>query len=216
MTVSSMNTLTRTLFETLEYPLFSAADLQNIEPNANIRYGLVKRAMKDGDLVQLKRGLYTLCPSLRKRPLNRPALANRLYFPSYVSFEYALSAHGWIPEAVVTITSATSKNQTTFDTPEGHFTYRRIPQAQFFCGVETVTSENGSWLQARPLKALADYVYLHRLDWTDRKPLIESLRIDEDELETLDADDFDSIQGNYQTAANVESFLSGLRKDLHI
>jgi hypothetical protein len=32
---------------------------------------------------------------------------------------------------------------------------------------------------ASPLKALADYVYAHRLDWASAGPIIESLRVDE-------------------------------------
>ncbi|TAH55060.1 MAG: hypothetical protein EWM51_04250 [Treponema sp.] len=59
-----MNKLIRTLFETFEHPVFSASDIQNIEPNDNVRYALVKRAMKDGDLVQIKKVLYALSPSL--------------------------------------------------------------------------------------------------------------------------------------------------------
>lgn len=211
-----MNKLIRTLFETLEQPVFSVADIQNIEPDDNIRYALVKRAIKDGDLVQIKRGLYTLSSPLRKQPLNRACLANRLYYPSYVSMEYALSSHGWIPEGVVAVISATSKNPADFDTPVGRFTYKRIPQAMFFCGVETVSIDGESALQARPLKALADYVYAHKLEWTDREPLIESLRIEEDELETLTARDFDDIQGNYRTSSTVENFLAGLKKDLKL
>ena len=211
-----MNRLVRTLFETFEYPVFSVADIQNIEPNDNVRYALVKRAMKDGDLVQIKRGLYTLSPPLRKQPLNRVSLANRLYYPSYVSMEYALSSHGWIPECVATVTCATSKNPADFETPFGRFSYKRIPQAMFFCGVETVSIDGKSALQARPLKALADYAYAHKPEWTNREPLIESLRIEEDELETLTASDFESIQGNYRTAPNVEAFLTGLRKDMRL
>jgi hypothetical protein len=130
--------------------------------------------------------------------------------------EYALSNHGWIPEGVMTVTCATSKNSADFDTPVGRFTYKRIPQAMFFCGVDTVLIDGASALQARPLKALADYVYSYKLEWKDREPLIESLRIEEDELETLTAGDFESIQGNYRTAQNVEAFLAGLRKDLKL
>jgi len=200
----------------LEHPVFSASDIQNIEPNDNIRYGLVKRALRDGDLLQIKRGLYTLSPGLRRMPLNPGALANRLYYPSYVSLEYALGRHGWIPEGIVTITCATSKNSAEFDTPVGRYSYRRIPQAMFFCGVETFSSEADSYLQARPLKALADYIYANRLEWTSRDPLLESLRIEEEELDTLTSEDFDSIQGNYRTAPDVEAFLSGLREDLRL
>ncbi len=216
MTVTSMNKLIRRLLETLEQPVFSAADIQNIEPDDGIRYNLVKRAMKSGDLIQIKRGLYTLSPALRKWPLSLASLANRLYYPSYVSMEYALSSHGWIPEGVATITSATSKNSADFDTPLGRFSFKRIPQALFFCGVETVLIDGVSALLASPLKALADYVYVHKLEWTGREPLIESLRIEEEELGMLTPDDFEGIQGNYRTAPTVEQFLAGLRKDLKL
>lgn len=211
-----MNRLVNTLFETFEHPVFSAGDIQNIEPNANVRYALVKRALRDGDLIQIKRGLYTLRPSLRKGTLNRASLANRLYYPSYVSMEYALAHHGWIPEGVSTITSVTSKNSANFDTPLGRFTYKRIPQKLFFCGVEVVMIDGASSLLARPLKALADYVYTHKLSWKGREPLIESLRIDEEDLVTLSPGDFESIQENYRTAPAVEAFLEGLRKDLKV
>jgi hypothetical protein len=216
MTVSIMNRLIRVLFETLNQPIFSAADIQNIEPDDNIRYALVKRAMKDGDLVQIKRGLYSLGPLLRKQPLNHASLANRLYYPSYISMEYALSVQGWIPEGVFQVTSATSKNSAEFDTPFGSFSYKRIPQCMFFCGVDAVLINSESTLLARPLKALADYVYAHKLEWTNRKPLIESLRIEEDEIDTLTSSDFDAIQGNYKTAPMVEKFLTGLRRDLRL
>jgi len=38
MTVSIMNRLVRALIETIEDPVFSSADIQNIELNDNIRY----------------------------------------------------------------------------------------------------------------------------------------------------------------------------------
>lgn len=216
MTVSIMNRLTRALFETLEEPVFTAADIQNIEPNDNARYALVKRALRNGDLIQIRRGLYTFCPTLRKKSLHPGALANRLYYPSYVSMEYALGYHGWIPEAVVKVTCATSRNSTDFDTKVGLFSYHRIPQAMFFCGVDAVSTADRSWLLASPLKALADYVYARKLRWPGIEPLLESLRIEEEALGTLSAPDFESVQGNYRTAPDVEKFLSGLREDLHV
>lgn len=216
MTVSIMNRLVRTLIETIEHPVFSSADIQNIEPNDNIRYALVKRAMRDGDLVQIKRGLYTINPLFRKNPLNRMSLSNRLYYPSYLSMEYALSYHGWIPEAVVVLTCATLKNSTVFNTPVGAFSYKRIPQSLFFSCVNVASSGGETALIASPLKALCDYVYVHKLQWVDRSPLIESLRIEEEDIETLTSEDFDNLGGNYTTAKNVEAFIAGLKKDLKL
>jgi len=200
----------------LEYPVFTVADIMNIESDAGVRYGLVKRAMRDGDLVQIKRGLYTLAVGLRKKPINLHGLSNRMYYPSYVSLVSALSFNGWIPEKVVALTCVTSRNNAEFDTPLGRFTFARIPQKLFFCGVELTGDGSDTWLQARPLKALADYVYIHKFDWTTREPPVESLRIEDKQLESISSDDFDNIQGNYHTAANVEAFLAGLRKDLQV
>jgi hypothetical protein len=68
-------------------------------------------------------------------------------------------------------------------------------------------------LQAKPLKALADLIFKFNYRWTTIDPLLESLRIEAEDLETLTAADFDEIQGNYE-AANVEDFLAGIRKGL--
>ena len=65
--------------------------------------------VKNGDLISLKRGIYVFSEKYRTSPLNYISIANILHKPSYVSFEYALSYHGLIPERVYTITSATSK-----------------------------------------------------------------------------------------------------------
>ena len=66
---------------------------------------------------------------------------------------------------------------------------------------------------AKPLKALADYVASRGLDWTDSSPLVESLRIDEDNLETLETEDFEELEGVYKSA-RARKFLAGLRKEL--
>ena len=56
---------------------------------------------KNGKLTRIKRGLYTddLFHDLE-------LIANVCYSPSYISFEYALSYYGLIPEYVSTVTSA--------------------------------------------------------------------------------------------------------------
>jgi predicted transcriptional regulator of viral defense system len=65
--------------------------------------------VKNGDLISLKRGIYVFSEKYRTSPLNYISIANILHKPSYVSFEYALSYHGLIPERVYTITTAAPK-----------------------------------------------------------------------------------------------------------
>ena len=70
-----------------------------------------------------------------------------------------------------------------------------------------------AFLLASPLKALADYVYVHRRDWESVRPVVESLRVDEGLLAGVAPETFDELLANYP-ALRVQRFLKGLRKDL--
>ncbi len=72
---------------------------------------LLHRYTKRGLLKRLKKGLYTL------RGTNLPELyvANKLYEPSYISLEFALSYYGVIPESVYKITSVSNRTTRRFD-----------------------------------------------------------------------------------------------------
>ena len=59
------------------------------------------RMVANGDYVQIVKGLYET-----DKTVPGYLLAGSIYGPSYISFEYALSHHGLIPEAVYTITCA--------------------------------------------------------------------------------------------------------------
>jgi hypothetical protein len=175
---------------------------------------LVKRAIADGDIIHIKRGLYTLSPLYRKGILNPYSVAQIILPLSYVSLETTLSNCGWIPEAVRTITSVTNHASTEFVTPIGHFTFEKVPQKTLFAGVERLQDASQNiWFQATPLKALADYVYLHGCDWTSSQPLKESLRIDDESLQEIAETDFFELQGNYANR-RVVRFLEGLKKEL--
>jgi predicted transcriptional regulator of viral defense system len=210
-----MNRLTKSIIEHLPNPIFSVHDLAVLEPSAaNIRHALVKRAVAGGDLIIIRRGLYALSPVYRKTALNTFSAAQQIYGPSYISLESALSAHSWIPEGVRDIVSVTCRLSRDFDTPIGHFSYIRVPQKTLFAGIKRVTNDAGiSWLMATPLKALADYVYFHRLGWTSLEPLIKSLRIEEELLAELVHADFDELEDNY-TSLRVRRFLRALKKDV--
>jgi len=110
-----------------------------------------------------------------------------------------------------------------FETPLGHFSFTRIPQKVFYDEVTRVEKQNGSetglragesFLIASPLKALADYVYAHRLDWASTGPVIESLRVDESSLTSINLEIIDRLIDNY-SSRRVRRFLKGLRKDLN-
>ena len=195
--------------------VFSVNELAALEPGPdNVRHALVKRAISQGDLIHLRRGLYCLSPLYRKTKINTFAAAQLLYGPSYISLESALSAHGWIPEAVYGITCVSNRAIRDFNTPIGHFSYRKIPQKVLYAGVEMVRDETGqSWYIASALKALADYVFFHRLDWISSAPVTASLRVEMEQLAELTLEDFEELEGNY-SSRRVKRFLSGLKKEL--
>ena len=123
---------------------------------------LIKRAVAAGEVIRLRRGLYCIEQRfIRHRP-NPFEVCQRIYGPSYVSLESALSWHGWIPEAVRAITSVSIGRSCSFINPLGLFTYSRVPQKTLMVGVGRRTESDGAvFFLAHPLKALADYV--HRL-----------------------------------------------------
>lgn len=210
-----MNRLVKAILEYVPVPVFTTLEISSLVPgSANTRYSLVKRAIAAGDIIRIKRGLYTLAPLYRKGTLNPFSVSQMILTLSYISLETALSNCGWIPEAVRTITAVTNRTATEFMTPIGHFTYEKVPQKILFAGVERMQDASGNvWFQATPLKALADYVYLHGFDWTSSQPLIESLRIDGDSLREITKADFIELEGNY-TNHRVIRFLEGLKKEL--
>ncbi|MBU0687703.1 MAG: hypothetical protein KKB81_07690 [Candidatus Margulisbacteria bacterium] len=115
---------------------------------------LLERYTKRGVLVRLKGGLYVLktsCPSLF-------LIANRLYEPSYVSFETALSFYRLIPETVYTLTSATTKVTREFVAVKNRFKYHKIKK-KAFTGYRLTEIESEMVLFAEKEKALADYLY---------------------------------------------------------
>ena len=212
-----MNKLTEKIFGNVPYGYFTSQDVATLFPGSeDKRYGLVKRAIAGGEIINIRRGLYCLASKYQKKSINLYALAQHIYGPSYVSLESALSWHGWIPEAVYTLTSVSSGKSKEFQTPLGTFSYNRVPQKVFYTGVERLADEaDNIFLMASPMKALADYVYVNKKDWAGLKPAAESLRIEPEEFESVTSDDFDALIENY-TSQRVQKFIKGLRKELKL
>jgi hypothetical protein len=210
-----MQTLTEIALEKAVRGVFTRPEVACwIGGSPDRQFSLLKRAMAAGEVVRIHRGLYCLATKYLRQKIDPLVLAQRIYGPSYISLETALSYHGWIPEAVYAVTSTSLDRSREFETPMGHFSFTRVPQETFYAEVKRVEKEDGgSFLLASPLKALADYVYAHRCDWNSARPVIESLRVDESSLAGVDLPSFDRLLANY-TARRVRRFLEGLRKDL--
>lgn len=140
--------------EALAYHL--SPEISNV--NAKVSY-----MVKKGELVRLKKGVYMFSEAYRTKPVDLIAVANMLYTPSYISFEYALSYYGLIPERVYEVTSATLHGKKRFDTPLGYFTYRPVPKKAYSIGLDWIyDSDNGGKLIATPEKALCDKIHSDR------------------------------------------------------
>lgn len=128
--------------------------------NINNKIASLVRA---GDLIRLKKGFYCFAPAYRKHLLDLKAIAGGLYAPSYLSFEYALSFHGVIPEAVYEMTSATTRNDKYYETPVGRFSYKKIPLQAYSLGVDWHFDRvEGGIFVATVEKALCDKIRYHR------------------------------------------------------
>ena len=148
--------------------LFSPSDFQRV-------FGVSLRASQEfikdhcNDLfLKIRNGLYTL----RADPPAEEAIANRLYAPSYISFEYVLARYGIIPESVYAITSATTRITREFIVNNKSFAYSRIKK-QAYRGYTTEKIGGITVLIAEPEKAFADYLY-----FVDLKRKILNERLD--------------------------------------
>lgn len=104
--------------------------------------------------IKLRNGLY----ASRLNPPSEMEIANRLLAPSYISFEYALSRYGIIPESTYSITSATTKITREFTAQDKTYEYNRIKPVAYR-GYRTEKQGSATVLIAEPEKALADYLY---------------------------------------------------------
>ena len=168
------------LREVIRKDIFSQQDLKAIlysMSDTAIDNG-VARSLKSNEFLRLKRGLFVFSKKLRKGSISKLLIANKLYGPSYVSFESALSYHGLIPEAVYTTSSACfQRKNKTFSNELGDFSFDYIPSDPFFMGVIN-KKEEGGVLIATALKALFDLIYIRRKNYYLIEELEDDLRIE--------------------------------------
>lgn len=180
-----------------------------VNPDAKI-----KRMVQDGTLFPVARGIYET-----NRNVSGYCLAGVIYGPSYLSFEFAMSVYGLIPEAVYAFTSATyeKKKRKQFETGFGVYTYRDVPADVYTYGVK-LKEENGYyyWI-ASPEKAVCDMLYKAAPLKNSRELrafLFDDLRIDLHELNRLNLDKLQELCGMYRTINHrlMESFLRKEKK----
>lgn len=122
-------------------------------PSYVTKYFLEKQT-KEGLFFRLKKGVY----GLKTDPPSEVEIANYLYRPSYISFEYALAYYNILPEAPQVVTSATTKPSRLFFTERINYSYRTIKK-EVYTGYFLEKKDGRSFLIAEPEKAFLDHLY---------------------------------------------------------
>lgn len=136
--------------------IFNTSDIRSLfGVSAIASSALLHRYKKRGFILQLKRGLYVFPDFLPPDVF----VANKLYSPSYISLEFALSYHGVIPETVYEITSVTTKATRRFGALGKVFSYRKIKKSAY-TGYEIQKQQGLSFYIADAEKSFVDVNYL--------------------------------------------------------
>ncbi len=140
--------------------IFTLEDVKNLFPDEKEKTikNNFSRWLSKGYFVKLKRDLYEFVDKGAKRRIPDLYIANRLYGPSYVSLETALSIYSIIPDIAAGVTSVTTRPTRTFKNKYGIFFYRTC-QKRAFTGYRLMLYEGFKAYIADKEKALVDFLY---------------------------------------------------------
>lgn len=140
-----------------KFTVFSLNDIRKINPN--FFRARLNEWQKKGYLKKIVRNYYIFSDlNLNESVLFE--IANKIYNPSYISFEAALSYYNLIPESVYAVTSASTRKTYKFKTSIGDFIYRKIKSDLFF-GYALVKCGDKVFKMADIEKTLLDYFYIN-------------------------------------------------------
>lgn len=172
----------------------------------------IKRDADNGLLIRLNRGLYET-----NKGVNPCLLASSILSPSYLSFDWALSYYGLIPEKVIAITSASMglRKNKTFVNAFGRYEYSDIPSQVFSEGLNYLEDGEYTVKIATKEKAICDSLCKWRIVH-NIKELKELLfvdkRIDESEFEVCNFKLMLRLAGLYKKT-NLEYLIKLIRKE---
>ena len=146
-----------------DFPVFSVSDIYKKFPDFDSRR-LVEWQQKNY-LQKIRRGFYCF-EDVRRGEYLVFFSANKIWKPSYISLEKALSYYNFIPEQVFTVTSVTTRNTATYSTPIGNFDYKNIKPNLFF-GYKLVRMKGITFKIAEPEKLFLDLLYYKKINSID-------------------------------------------------
>ena len=141
-----------------EFRIFSINDIRKIDNTFHRRR--LNEWQDKGYIKKIVKGYYMFSDTT----VNDDTLyyiSNKIYNPSYVSLEIALSYYNLLPETVYSVTSVSTKRTYKFSTPVGELTYRSIKPELFFGYKIIKAGDNISYMIAEPEKAFLDYLYFN-------------------------------------------------------
>jgi len=137
--------------------VFSIKDIEKTSEGVFYRRRLNEWQEKDY-IKKLVKGYY-IFSDLKADDRTLYEIANRIYSPSYVSLETALSYYGLIPESVYLVTSVSTRKTNSFKTPVAAFGYQKVKNSLFFA--YRIEEHNKKVFKiASPEKAVLDLFYL--------------------------------------------------------
>lgn len=113
---------------------------------------------QNGMLLRMKRGVYKIQFPEGGPDVPDLYIANRLYEPSYISLETALSFYSIIPEVAIGVTSLTTRQTKIFKNNLGGFWYRSCKN-EAYCGYKIMPYEGFKIYIAEREKAFTDFIY---------------------------------------------------------
>ena len=156
-----------------DFPVFSVADIRAAHSGFDRRR--LSEWLKKGYIKKIIKGTYFFS-DLDIDESMLLAIANKIYKPSYISFETAMSSYRLIPESIYMITSASTRRTSMFETPVARFSYKTIKPALFF-GYSLLP---GSIKMAFMEKAILDYLYINPAVGTEDD--FDALRLNREEI----------------------------------
>jgi len=190
--------------ELKKYTVFSLKDIKKIDQkfgrarlNEWQKKGYIKKIIKNfyifTDIISDEQTLFEI--------------ANRIYCPSYISLETALSYYNLIPESVYNTTSVSTRRTYTFDTGIGQYIYRKVKPSVFF-GYKLLEYGDKRIKIASLEKTILDYLYLN--SDINSAVAMESIRFNKEEfLNNADRSKFDDyllLFNNKQLSKRIKVF----------
>ncbi|MCF7794946.1 hypothetical protein K9M50_01120 [Patescibacteria group bacterium] len=140
-----------------DFLVFSTLDIEKID--SKFHNQRLSEWQKKGYIRKITKGYY-IFSDLEINESVLFLIANKIYSPSYISFEMAFSYYNLIPESVYGITSVSSKKTNHFKTNLAEFIYHSFKPKLMF-GYKLIEYQGHYFKMAEVEKALLDYFYIN-------------------------------------------------------